>query len=85
MVWMLSRFGDVSMPVVGIDVKKVTEVVGAAVAESDSVCGAFVDAIGERSIAAVELDKKCVIEIGMILVLERDHMVTLVALNFAHR
>lgn len=61
---MLTSIGYVGMPVVGVDIEKLAEVVSALVAENNSLCGAIIDAVGERSVATMKLNGEIIVEIS---------------------
>lgn len=73
------------VPVTGIYSEKLAEIVRALVAERCLECWALVDAVGERSVTAMKLDKKLIVEIVDLFEageVERDYLIAPKALNF---
>ena len=76
-VRVLTKLRVVSMPVTRVNSKEVAEVMRALVAQSHGVCGAVLNAVSERPVAAVELKNEFVVSLVRILCvlpLQRDNL-----------
>ena len=83
-VGVLADASAVGVPVVGVDVQIVTELVRALVAEDDLASGAFDNAVHEHAVAAVKLENEIVIvlvAVGLFLPLRNQLALAALALE----